>query len=99
MAKITLILREKKELAEGTMAFCFGIDGQPFMFMPGQYIRIALLDPLYRDNKGNARDFSIASSPGEPSLMIATRMTGSAFKRSLADLPLGSKIRVDGPYG
>jgi ferredoxin-NADP reductase len=99
MAKITLTLKENKELAVGTMAFCFGIDGHPFAFKPGQCIRITLVDPLYKDKKGNARDFSIASSPGEPSLMIATRMTGSAFKRSLADLPLGSSVRVDGPYG
>jgi ferredoxin-NADP reductase len=99
MAKITLTLREKKELAEGTMAFCFGIDGPPFVFKPGQCIRITLSDPLYEDKKGNARDFSIASSPGEPSLMIATRMTGSAFKRSLAELPLGSSVRVNSPYG
>ena len=99
MTKITLTLKEKKELAERTMAFCFGTDGQPFVFKPGQCILITLLDPLYKDKKGNARDFSIASSPGEPSLMIATRMTGSAFKRSLADLPLGSKVRVHGPYG
>ncbi len=99
MTKITLTLREKKEVAEGTMAFYFGIDGQPFVFKPGQCIRLTLLDPLYKDKKGNARDFSIASSPGEPSLMIATRMTGSAFKRSLADLPVGSSVRVNGPYG
>jgi len=81
------------------MAFYFGIDGQPFGFKPGQCVRITLLDPLYKDKKGNARDFSIASSPGEPSLMIATRLTGSAFKRSLADLPVGSSVRVNGPYG
>ena len=99
MTKITLTLWDKKELAEGTMAFYFGSDGQRFVFKPGQCIRITLLDPLYEDEKGNARDFSIASSPGEPSLMIVTRMTGSAFKRSLADLPLGSKVWVDGPYG
>jgi ferredoxin-NADP reductase len=99
MAKIALTLREKKELAVGTMAFCFGIDGQPFAFKPGQCIRITLLDPLYNDKKGNAREFSIASSPGESSLMIATRMTSSAFKRSLANLPLRSKVRADGPYG
>jgi ferredoxin-NADP reductase len=99
MTKITLTLWEKKEVVEGTMAFCFGSDGQRFVFKPGQWIRITLLDPLYKDKKGNARDFSIASSPGEPSLMIVTRMTGSAFKRSLADLPLGSKVRVNGPYG
>jgi ferredoxin-NADP reductase len=99
MTKISLTLREKKELAVGTMAFCFGIDGQPFVFKPGQCIRITLLDPLYKDKKGNSRDFSIASSPGEPSLMIAMRMTGSAFKRSLADLPLGSSVWVNGPYG
>jgi len=99
MTKVTLTLREKKEIAAGTMAFCFGIAGQSFAFKPGQCVRITLLDPLYKDKKGNARDFSIASSPGEPSLMIATRMTGSAFKRSLADLPLGASVQVNGPYG
>ena len=82
MTKLTLLLEEKKELAAGTMAFRFGIDGQPFAFKPGQFVRITLFNSPYKDKKGNARDFSIASSPGERSLMIATRMTGSACASS-----------------
>lgn len=69
-------------------------------FVPGQYAYLEWIDPPFTDGKGNGRNFSIASPPRElPFLSFATRLTGSAFKRSLEEIPDGSPIRVSGPFG
>ncbi len=55
--------------------------------------------PSHQDAKGSTRSLSIASSPREPGILIATRLTDSAFKRSLAELPVGAALEVSGPFG
>ena len=73
---------------------------EPFTFQPGQTCDITLTSPRYEDEKGSIRTFSIASSPADlPRLTFATRLTGSAFKRSLLEAPAGTELEVDGPYG
>src|SRR5512137_2804561 len=99
MAKLTLRLGERKPVAEATMSFRLELAGQSFAFQPGQFVRVGLSDPPYPDPKGNVRSFSIASAPADPFVLIATRMTGSAFKRSLADAPIGTPVSVSGPAG
>ncbi|MGH7452217.1 MAG: ferredoxin--NADP reductase [bacterium] len=99
MPKYQARLVERFEVAEGTMAFGFE---QPadFKFTAGQFITLILPNPLYDDAKGNRRTFSIASPPQETGrLLIATRMTGSALKRSLAELVLGTPVEIFGPSG
>ncbi|MHB1605088.1 MAG: FAD-dependent oxidoreductase [Leptospirales bacterium] len=69
-------------------------------FHPGQYAYLEWIDPPVTDEKGSGRNFSIVSPPKElPLLSFATRLTGSAFKKCLEDLPDGSPIRVSGPFG
>src|SRR5205807_7709576 len=51
------------------------------------------------DAEGNTRGFSIASAPFEQTLMVATRMRNTAFKRMLKTLPLGSEVKIEGPFG
>src|SRR5512136_3262895 len=99
MAKLTCLLSEAKPVAEATMSFRFELMGQSFSFQPGQFVRVGLSDVPYPDPKGNVRSFSIASGPREPFVLIATRMTGSAFKRSLAEVPIGTPVNVSGPAG
>ena len=96
-------LLSKKEIAEKTTAFFFekptaipGFAREPstsknFKFTPGQFIEIHLNNKIY--------SFSIASSPKEKELMIATRMRPSAFKNSLKKLKTGGKVKMDGPFG
>jgi ferredoxin-NADP reductase len=87
------------EVAEGTMAFAFARPAG-FDFTAGQFLTITLPDPAYNDEKGNRRTFSIASPPQDTGrLLIATRMTGSALKRSLAEAPLGTPVSLFGPSG
>ncbi len=94
-------LKERFLVAEGTMAFAFDTSSiQDFSFRAGQYIEVFIKNPLYTDEKKDHRDFSITSSPQDKGiLMVATRMTGSAFKRSLAEVPLGSISKIKGPFG
>ena len=97
--KLSLPLVARRELAEQTMGFAFDLEGQGFPFKPGQYVQITQGAPPYQDEKGNSRSFSIASSPEDPLLLIATRLTGSAFKRSLVEVALGARVGVQGPMG
>jgi len=68
-----------------------------FSFRVGQYLDITLPDPPYDDLLGPTRSFSIASAPGEHGLSLLMRLRGSAFKRAMAEMPLGSTLLLDGP--
>lgn len=94
----TAKLRSREEVAEGTMAFHFEkpVD---WTFKAGQFIDITLLDPSETDAEGNTRGFSIASAPHEETLMVATRMRDTAFKRVLKTMPLGTAVKIEGPFG
>ncbi len=81
------------------MSFHFDLAGQSFPFQPGQFVRVGLPNPPHPDPKGDARSFSIASAPSDPYLLIACRMTGSPFKTSLAEVPLGTPVSISGPGG
>ena len=85
-------LKDRKEVAEGTMAFQFE-KPSGWTFKAGQYLDMTLLDPPESDAEGNVRTFSIASSPHEETLMVATRMRDTAFKRVLKTMPIGTPVR------
>jgi ferredoxin-NADP reductase len=68
-------------------------------FKAGQYLDMTLLDPSETDSEGNVRSFSIASAPHEETLMVATRMRDTAFKRVLRTMPFGTAVKIDGPSG
>lgn len=92
-------LRNRRQIAEGTMAFYFQRPAG-FHFRAGQSIDLTLIDPPETDVEGNTRAFSIASPPFETEdLMIATRMRDTAFKRVLKTMPLGTEVRIEGPSG
>jgi ferredoxin-NADP reductase len=98
MVKYTVKLIDRKEIAEGTMAFYFEKPSE-FEFKAGQYIEVTLINPPETDSEGNSRAFSIASAPYENNLMVATRMRDTAFKRVLKNVNLGTEVEIDGPYG
>jgi ferredoxin-NADP reductase len=92
-------LIDRFEVAEGTRAFAFERPAG-FEFTAGQFLTITLPDPPYTDERGNRRTFSIASPPQDAGrLLVATRMTGSALKRSLAEAPRGTAVSLFGPAG
>src|SRR6266702_4370095 len=87
-------LKEKKQLAEGTIAFVFE-KPNGFHFQAGQHIRMTLMNPPETDSEGNRRFFSLANSPQEQDLVIALRMRDTAFKRVLERMPIGDKVRIE----
>lgn len=87
-----------ESIAPGTMAFHF-LKPVGFQFKAGQSMNVTLLNPPETDDKGNIRTFSIVSAPFENSLMIATRMRDSAFKRVLRTMPAGTKLQLGRPGG
>lgn len=70
-----------------------------FSYQAGQTVDVTLVNPSQTDAEGNSRTFSLVSAPHESGISIATRMRDTAFKRVLKDLPEGSEILVDGPFG
>lgn len=94
--KVKLI--RKETIAEGTMAFYFAKPAG-FEFRAGQFGDFTLIDPPETDAEGNIRGFSLAQAPCEPDLVAATRMRDTAFKRVLKNLPIGTEVMLDAPYG
>lgn len=89
-AKIT----DKKEIAKGTLFVEFQVM-EPMDFKPGQYMDIILQNPPYNDAKGPKRHFSIINSPTKKGvLQMATRLRDSAFKKSLAEFPIGTEVEI-----
>ncbi len=91
-------LIDRHEVADETMAFRFERPAH-FMFTPGQFMDMTLVNPPETDAKGNRRTFSIASSTEEESLTVATRLRNTAFKRVLRIMPLGTEVAIEGPFG
>ena len=75
-------LVSRHEVAERTTAFRFEKPSN-WTFKAGQFLDMTLLNPSETDTEGNTRSFSIASAPHEETLMVATRMRDTAFKRVL----------------
>jgi len=92
------VLRRKEKIADGTMAFHFEKPGG-FVFKAGQFGDFTLINPVETDTEGNTRGFSLASAPYEDTLMFATRMRDTAFKRVLSTMEIGKEVSVDAPYG
>jgi ferredoxin-NADP reductase len=93
-------IKEKREVATGTLLVVFDVLGEEVDFRPGQYFWITLLDPPYDDEKGPRRHISVVTSPTERGVLgLATRLRDTAFKRSLAELPVGAEVEVEHPKG
>jgi len=91
-------LVSRHAVAERTVAFRFEKPSN-WSSKAGQALDMTLVDPSETDAEGNIRTFSIASAPHEDTLMVATRMRDTAFKRVLKTMPLGSAVKIEGPSG
>jgi len=98
MGVYTTKLKDRQQVAEGTMA-CYFEKPCGFDFVGGQSMDLTLIDPPETDAEGNTRAFSLASAPHEPDLMVATRQRDTAFKRVLRTMPLGVEVKIEGPFG
>ena len=85
-------------VAERTMSFRFA-KPSGWSYRAGQFVDITLLDPPETDAEGNLRGFSISSAPREEVITITTRLRDTAFKRVLQAMPLGTLVKMEGPFG
>jgi ferredoxin-NADP reductase len=93
-------IKERREVAKGTLMVVFDLLGEEVDFKPGQYFWVTLLDPPYDDDKGPRRHITVVTSPNERGVLgLCTRLRDSAFKRSLAELPMGTEVEVEQPKG
>jgi len=98
MGAYTVTLKERREVAENTMAFLFDKPAG-FEYAAGQSADVTLINPPETDTEGNTRAFSLASAPLDHDLMFATRLRDTAFKRVFKTMPLGTEIKIEGPFG
>lgn len=93
-------IKEKREVAKGTLLVTFDLLGEEVDFIPGQYFFVTLPEIGYQDEKGLRRHITVVTSPNEKGVLgFATRMRESAFKRSLGELPVGAEVEVEPPKG
>jgi ferredoxin-NADP reductase len=91
-------LLRRELVADRTMAFTFA-KPTGWDYRAGQFIDITLLDPPETDARGNTRGFSLSSAPSEGVITVTTRLRDSAFKRVLQTMPLGTRVKIEGPFG
>ena len=93
-------IKEKREVAKGTLLVTFDLLGERVDFEPGQYFFVTLPDVGHQDDKGLRRHITVVTSPNERGVLgFATRMRETAFKRSLRELPVGAEVEVEPPKG
>ena len=93
-------IKEKREIARGTLLVTFDLLGEEVDFKAGQYFWVELPDVGHQDERGLRRHITVVTSPTEKGVLgLATRMRDSAFKRSLEELPVGSAVEVEQPKG
>lgn len=85
-------------VADRTMSFHFGKPAG-WTYRAGQFVDITLLEPPETDAEGNLRGFSISSAPRENVITITTRLRDTAFKRVIQRMPLGTPVKIEGPFG
>ena len=94
------LIKEKKEVAKGTLLVIFDLLGEEADFRPGQYFWVELPNVGLDDEKGLRRHISVVTSPTERGVLgLATRLRDTAFKQTLTELPVGAEVDVEEPKG
>ena len=94
------LVKETREVAEGTLFVVFDLQGEEVDFRPGQYFWVELPNRGHEDDKGLRRHISVATSPTERGVLgLCTRLRDTAFKQTLAELQVGDEVDVEQPKG
>jgi ferredoxin-NADP reductase len=91
-------LLKRNEAAQGIWTYRLERP-EGFSFRAGQWCFLNLPDLGSGDERGLRRHLSIASSPGETGLLFGTKDSESAFKRTLREMPIGTRIDLEEPRG
>ena len=86
-------LIDRERLAGGVAVFRFE-KPEGFQFIAGQWCLLTVPAMGFEDDRGLRRPLSIASSPLEKHLLFATKLSESAFKRTMAEIEPGTAITL-----
>jgi ferredoxin-NADP reductase len=93
-------VKEKREIAKGTLFVTFDLQGEEVDFQPGQYFFVTLPDLGYQDERGLRRHITVVTSANEKGVLgLATRLRDSAFKKTLREIEVGTEVEVEPPKG
>jgi len=82
-------LQDRRTVADGTIEVVFRLKDEEASFVPGQHILVVLLNSPYTDEKGSLRIFLVQNITEEWGIIrIATRISESAFKKLLNEMPI-----------
>lgn len=88
--------RLKEKRSEGGDVMTFVFETPPSVtWIAGQYTRLDIMTSVGIEE----RWFTISAAPYERDIAITTRMSGSRFKRALADMPVGRTVALAEPAG
>src|SRR3954449_1299929 len=94
------LVKETREVAQGTLLVVFDLQGEQVDFRPGQYFWVEVPNRGYEDEKGLRRHISVVTSPTERGVLgLCTRLRDTAFKKTLAELKVGDEVEVEPPKG
>jgi hypothetical protein len=63
-------IKEKREVAKGTLLVTFDLLGREVDFEPGQYFFVTLPDVGHQDEKGLRRHITVVTSPNERGVLL-----------------------------
>jgi ferredoxin-NADP reductase len=93
-------IKEKREVAKGTLLVTLDLLGEEVEFEPGQYFWVTLPDAGDDDDKGLRRHITVVTSPNDKGVLgFATRLRDTAFKRTLQKLEVGDEVDAEAPKG
>jgi ferredoxin-NADP reductase len=97
---VRALVKETREVAQGTLLVVFDLQGEEVDFRPGQYFWVELPNRGYEDEKGLRRHISVVTSPTDRGVLgLCTRLRDTAFKKTLAELQVGDEVDVEPPKG
>ena len=73
-------IKEKREVAKGTLFVTFDLENEGVDFRPGQYFFVTLPDVGHQDEKGLRRHISVVTSPNEKGTRPRHENADTAFK-------------------
>ena len=92
------LIKEKREVAKGTLMVVFDLLGEEVDFEAGSTSGSSCSIRLTKTTKGPRRHISVVTSPNERGVLgLCTRLRDTAFKRSLAEMPVGAEVDVEHP--
>jgi ferredoxin-NADP reductase len=92
------VIKEKREVAKGTLLVVFDLQGAEVDFRAGQYFWVELPNRGRDDDKGLRRHISVVTSPTDRGVLgLCTRLRDTAFKQTLAELESGTRSRSRTP--